>query len=557
MALNDAPLVTAASIADGSITTPKLANGAVTNAKLGLLAVGQANIDDGAVSTNKIDDGAVTIGKLDPSIAVDIYAPDRTTLSLLPVGSLPDLLIARVYTAGLKALSFFILEKSSTLAIDGINVLSATVGRWIRLIVGLYEFQTQTVWYVDPAAGNNENDGLTPGTAIRDDKEWCARTDGEFCSDVGINCTMRLVGAVWPHRFNYAVRQRGPGSFNQFFVIGQQAVVRAGSCTAPSTQPNQTTEYATITDAAVVSWAANVGQLVVAANGASGWVMADLGGGAARISGWLSPGGGSMPAPPAGTTYNVVTVTQIGVNTSPNSPLNTLYFQDIQLVTGLRSMSPLMGFLRCKVTAAQVGGAGAVLLTNCLINTGTWRLSDDQFNAAITNACVYLAGCGVLNTVVTISHGYLELLDCCFQGSRLALTDLEVNNVHSGTIGNATLTMTGTYGTGFFLAPAGNPLLLADKRATVYNNEPLFGAGNLGTGVQLGHNSAFFMKNAGSVVVATAGAQLVLPANPIPTLVPGLVVPLSAACATFAAVAAAPFNGEVWTCTEWCTVKVG
>lgn len=481
-----------------------------------------------------------------------VVTTTRALLSLWDAAPLPDHTLG-VVVGPASAYSEWRLEKTSGATVDGFYVLAASVGRWIRSQVGIFEFQNQAAWYVDATAGNNEADGLTPGTAIRDFEEWAART--QCITSSVFNVTMRLLG-TFAKRFDYPIQQRATGSFAQFFLIGQQTVFRAGSCTAASTNPNQTTEFATITDAAVVSWAADIGKLVVAANGSSAWVLADLGGGVARVSAWATAGGGTSPAPPNGNAYNVVTLTSLGVTAAPNNPLCTFYVQDIQVTTGIRSSSTLMGFLRCKFTSNQVAGAWMGLLANCLVQAGTWRLSNDQFNAAVSAPCLYLATGAFLNTVVTMSHGYLELLDVAFQGSRLAMTDLEANNVHSGTIGNSTLTMTGTYGVAFFAAPAGQPLLLVDKRATVYDQEAFFGVGNLGTGVQLGHNSAFFIK-AAVPVVACAGAQLVLPADPIPHLAQGAGVPATAACVAFADVAAPPFSGEVWTTSEWCTVKVG
>lgn len=481
-----------------------------------------------------------------------IVTTTRALLSATDAGPLPD------HTTGIvvgpaSAYSEWRLEKTSGAAVDGFYVAAASVGRWIRAQVGIFEFQNQAAWYVDATAGNNEADGLTSGTAIRDFEEWAART--QCITSSVFNVTMRLLG-TFAKRFDYPIQQRATGSFAQFFLIGQQTVSRAGSCTAASTNPNETTEFATITDAGVVSWAADIGKTIIAANGSSAHVLEDLGGGVARVGAWLTAGGGTSPAPPNGTAYNVVTFTQLGVNAAPNNPLCTFYAQDIQVTTGIRSSSTLMGFLRCKFTNSQVAGSWMGLLANCLIQTGTWRLSNDQFNAAVSAPCVYWAGCSILNTVVTYSHGYLELLDCCFQGSRLAMKDLEANNVHSGFIGSATLTMTGTYGVAFFKSPAGQPLLDVDFRGTVYDNESLFGAGNLGDGVRLGHQSSFFVK-ATPPVVAVAGTQLVLPADPIPHPVQGAVVPATAACATFAAVAAAPFNGEVWSTSQLCTVKIG
>lgn len=508
----------------------------------------------GSIVTADIADGAVTVPKLAPNIVPSIVTTTRALLSATDATALPDHTVGIVFGVT-SAYSQWRLEKTSTATVDGFYVLAATAGRWIRVQLGIFDFQNQAVWCVDAVGGNNEADGLTQGTAIRDFEEWAART--QCITSSVFNVTMRLFGA-FAKRFDYPIQQRATGSFAQFFLIGQQTVSRAGSCTAASTNPNQTTEFGTITDnpGPPVNWAADIGKLVVAANGSSAWVLADLGGGVARVSAWATAGGGTSPAPPGGTTYNVVTLTQLGVTAAPNHPLCTFYLQDVQVTTGIRSTSPLMGFLRCKFTSSQVAGAWMGLLANCLVQTGTWRLSNDQFNAAISAPCLYVATGAFLNTVVSYSHGYLELLDVAFQGSRLALTDKEANNVHSGGIGSATLTMTGTYGVGFFAAPAGQPLLDVDFRGTVYDNESLFGAGNLGDGVRLGHQSSFFVK-ATPPVVAVAGTQLVLPADPIPALVQGALVPPTAACATFAAVAAAPFNGEVWSTSQLCTVKIG
>ena len=89
----------------------------------------------------------------------DLSVADGT---LLPMASLRDT---------------WMLDKSATLAADGITVIVplSGSGRWIRSGQSSLFWRSQDTWHIDQAAGNDENDGLTAGTAISSHEEFQRR----------------------------------------------------------------------------------------------------------------------------------------------------------------------------------------------------------------------------------------------------------------------------------------------------------------------------------------------------------------------------------------------
>jgi hypothetical protein len=101
----------------------------------------------------------------------DLEVADLATLTNLDDADVPDASECLVLTLG----QYFRLDKSYAGAADGITVIAASVGKWLRLIAPVPKWTAQSTWKVDPAAGNDEADGLTIGTAIKTLKEWCRR----------------------------------------------------------------------------------------------------------------------------------------------------------------------------------------------------------------------------------------------------------------------------------------------------------------------------------------------------------------------------------------------
>ena len=67
--------------------------------------------------------------------------------------------------------SYWTARPGDTTPADGITVVRYQAvfgsGRWFRLEQADPSWLTQSTWYIDPALGNDESDGLTAGTALK------------------------------------------------------------------------------------------------------------------------------------------------------------------------------------------------------------------------------------------------------------------------------------------------------------------------------------------------------------------------------------------------------
>lgn len=106
------------------------------------------------------------------------------TISLASPSRLVDIDTTSVQNGTiLKVLSVeaqFQLDKTSVLAADGITIVAPLVGpgRWLRVQGGSIRWANQASWTIDPAAGNDENDGSALAPLLSLD-EWGRRVSGQ------------------------------------------------------------------------------------------------------------------------------------------------------------------------------------------------------------------------------------------------------------------------------------------------------------------------------------------------------------------------------------------
>lgn len=432
---------------------------------------------------------------------------------------------------------------ASTATSDNIDILAtdSSVLRWLRVKTPMLQYTTQAVWEVDYTNGNDEADGLTFGSAIKTRQEWFARTQGQMAVTSTV-ITMNLHGTVWPttDRFHYALSQANRNGNTSLFIInGERTVSRAGTCTAASTDPVNTAggESATITDlAAAALWAADVGKLIVAANGAFAWVLKDLGAGVtgvARVTPWSTAAGGNVAAPPNGTAYSVVTLTKDNIITTPNPFLDAFEVFYVEIQNGLRSAGESIWQV-CKFVGTSSWISGQAF-TTCLIASGTMNFS--RAGTGPWFPSLLIGATGFLNTAVTFEQGAAEFQSCIFQSSPLVVGHNADNSVTPGRTSNAQVHAGGLYGLGFFDCAAG--ALDVQGTGQVYIGSTtlgLFGKGNatFGTRASLDKGSVVNVRAGYTPTLTGAGVELAMPVV-IPALVPGLVVPVAyAGAATWA-----------------------
>lgn len=186
-----------------------------------------------------------------------------------------------VYLESFRDLAVY--RAASPATVDGVTVFAAYggVGRWERLCIPHPSWLQQTVWEIDTgAAGNDENDGLTTGTAIKSWEELmrrCAGYGGRWDAGAGgataITINLRGNGHVLIGKIH--VRNGLKLVINGIRTTATTGIT-VGSKTDLSRATNAYTEVAS-------TWTltSEIGRLVKdVTNGRYSWVYVDVGGAA-------------------------------------------------------------------------------------------------------------------------------------------------------------------------------------------------------------------------------------------------------------------------------------
>ena len=206
-------------------------------------------------------------------------------------------------------LDLWMLDKTSTLAPDGITVVAApTAGNWIRMKLPSLAWQLRPTWYINEAIGNDEATGASSLAPLATFAEYQRRV-GE--GPLTIDHTVNLVGTITSDVVVNTVMEDDSVAITIQGV--RSAAVYSGSVTAKQAQVESTNTDLQITDAALpVSWTASglVDKLCVLTSGpnsgAAGWIVKDVGAKAARVTLFYNEGAGTFVEPGVGETFDVV-----------------------------------------------------------------------------------------------------------------------------------------------------------------------------------------------------------------------------------------------------------
>lgn len=208
--------------------------------------------------------------------------------------------------------SIFILDRTSTQPVDGITVVATLsgVGRWLRLPIAHPSWLSQATWFIDPAAGDDENVGSTAAAALKTHAELTRRWSTDFSTVVGIDSavikpikliTVTLLGSLpASDPINLKV-SLGPNTLLAY--VGTPTPVRVGTFTAVTVKNRTTNTPWEVADADPMTSfsAADVGKRVritggdVNNVGQFAWVAKDMGAGVMRMSSFSKP---TMPGAP-------------------------------------------------------------------------------------------------------------------------------------------------------------------------------------------------------------------------------------------------------------------
>lgn len=276
--------------------------------------------------------------------------------------------------------------------------------------------------YVDPATGSDDNDGLTPATALATLGEYAQRMGN------GIPAVSQTVNILGDLTEDVDLRVRVPADVT---LQGQRTVLFSGTVTSATALDTSTSPVTRgeVTDAGVVWTSAGpggtslVGKMIVLTGGAHAgkisFILEDQGGGSGTFNTntFIDPLTFATGFPSAGDTFDVVDLTKItGVFKVQNDAIagqgGTVHLQDIELT--------------------NVGGAafyitGGFSAFNCILGGTTHaseiKHSDFQFNGVLFTArSVAYTECG------TTGH-----FGCSFRDSRTIVTNCSagfgLNNV--------------------------------------------------------------------------------------------------------------------------------
>ncbi len=284
-------------------------------------------------------------------------------------------------------------------------------------------WRSQATWFVDPAGGNDVNDGLTAATALASLDEYIRRM-GE--GQVNVLQTLTILNDLTLPQGSVSFRATYP---NGLIIQGQRTVVRSSALTAVTAWDGPTFTEGNITDSSLADWTADVGDALVMTAGASAgalaWIASDLGGGdTCRFSPmWDNVGFGNVN--PTTDTYDIVTFTSITGRLSFDQ-VGFIQCQDLHLINpgflgALNCNSGETFFVFCKVTSAggDIIGSGVEKfssVTGCNFATPFLQVGDSE---VFVSGSMFTA-----NTFVTNGGRWIISEDCLCQGATDPITVL-------------------------------------------------------------------------------------------------------------------------------------
>jgi hypothetical protein len=281
-------------------------------------------------------------------------------------------------------LDLWMLDKTSTLAVDGITVVlpNSGTGRWIRLEIPNETWQQQSTWHINETTGDDENKGdtalLPVATYAEIDRRWGTGPVGPVVINVDSTLNQDIDVDV---KINKAV---GGVTFQ-----GARTVIYSGSVTGAQAMNPGANQDAQITDAALpVSWTASglVGKLCVITSGPragyAGWIVKDLGAKTARVTKFFDYATFSFADPQVGDAFDIVDLTQINGRFGGVESFTSVWAFDLQFTNpGSRTYQAFGGewfFFYCDFNEGSWGITDAVIadLWECRVACTTLDATD-------------------------------------------------------------------------------------------------------------------------------------------------------------------------------------
>jgi hypothetical protein len=301
---------------------------------------------------------------------------------------------------------FWVCRAGSSATVDSITVVarSTGTGRWERLNVPHPSWALQTAWFIDPAAGNDENAGDTSGTALKTTTEWTRRGVGQ--GQTRVTTTTTLIGSLPATETLHVDVTVSPGTV--FAFHGTKTVGFSGTLSAKTDLSTASTNGDLPTATSTWTLPGEVFRLVKdITNSRYAWVLVDLGGGAAELSPWIglnetagstftdvTQGNTTVGASVETYTLSQITraaVTVKGTGNRNGAAVSTALFQNLEFlnteVSCLTAMNAIVCWQNCIFGTGTRLGAGLHAVNNCLNRGGNLSIGYSGFVQYSGGAC--------------------------------------------------------------------------------------------------------------------------------------------------------------------------
>ena len=381
-------------------------------------------------------------------MTIRLYDQHSTSFDFNPGASLPFADIAELAAFDDRQISDGGLAHTSTVrslwikrvespapAGDGITIVATASGdgAWYRSVAST-SWQAQATWYIDPATGDDENDGETTATALATWREFCRRMPA-----ISIPTTVTFIGSTIEElRGSFA----NGGSTASLTISGTPTVFASGGVTpdtstfvdpiiATNTRGTITcTNLIRASDGAAIDFSVCVGKMVrspsVSASGVFvAYVLANVGGVAQH--GWWGRASISSTKPSNDALVEVLTLPTCSAValTSSSFPIQVRFVKMTDAWPHIPMINcgvsfPLIGttsnvgkWFACEFTARLGTGDGTSLLNGCLFSTtASFQIFTEGPNCLI-NAC------GATTTMLFVSPGRVGFQAVLIQGGAL------------------------------------------------------------------------------------------------------------------------------------------
>lgn len=423
-------------------------------------------------------------------------------------------------------LGYYIFDPNSALTADGITVIAPQTGsgRWLRQFWGHDFWRNQATWYIDSTNGNDEADGSSSGTPIKSLKEFTHRlARRSYATALAIN----ILGTSFTDSLTQIILELPPTG--TLTITGTQTVTATGTITTASSAVASTNTPAKVQDTNVADWSTFGGARLLFTSTRQTFIGSDLGNGEARVVPWTAVSGLGSSPPTAGTAYSIADLTTVsgvptifGSNATTTITLVNLRWSAALSLLGGGVCGSVYSFRTCYIPSLFLEAA-RVTITKCSIGIlGSSNGGISQPSLTISTSLIG-GGCSLVNG--TIAQFTSCLFDTC--GLFISASQATLSSI------------------GIFDAESADGLDIRSS-AQVVLSSGLFGTGNGSYGLRIIGSSRFTYSTI-PTITGVNGDLAFTESTPIPPLVGGADVPAGANLSSWAELAAAPFNGCVFS----------